>query len=366
MNLQFQFTAEGAWQAMLADCERARMSIDLENYIFADYGIGREFLDTLQAKAKSGVRVRLLLDMYGSSPLYRDTARLSELRQSGIEIAFFNPIAFWRLDNFLKWFSRRDHRKLLVVDGHVAHIGSVCIDERMRDWREASVRFDLSTEPKGVAAIANSFKTLWYAAKLGKLSRKAVQVTLANMFDGKLEYITSTPHIGKRKIHRVLKCAFKNAKRSISLVTPYFVPTERLQRALFRALKRGVKVKLIVPLVSDPHFADLATHEYARSLVHRGATVLAYPTMLHAKYVLIDEEHDLSWAMMGSANLDNLSMLSNYEHVLAGSDHAFVNPIKDNFQELEKASAVFSKELMHPGLKDRLLGLLTRPIHRFL
>ncbi|MEK7535805.1 MAG: phosphatidylserine/phosphatidylglycerophosphate/cardiolipin synthase family protein [Patescibacteria group bacterium] len=359
MNLTFQFNASDIWRAQLADCSSARLSIDFETWIFTDTnsGIGRDFLDVFREKVREGVRVRILLDMYGSLGMYVDFALLKELREAGIEIAFFNPIAFWRLHKLFSWFSRRDHRKLILIDNRIVHIGSACVAERMRDWHESSVRI-LAREGELITPIINSFNQLWHSVKRMTLSRKAFDLPLTTS----INYISSTPHIGKRKIHHALSRAIRRAKKNIFLVTPYFVPTERLQFALFRALKRGVRVRLIIPEKSDPRLVDLAAYEYARSLVRRGAEVLLHPDMVHSKYSVIDGE----WGMLGSANLDNLSLLSDYEHVIAGTDSDLVSPLLENFNILSKEAKVFGESQMHPPIHDRLLGLLARPIHRFL
>src|SRR3989344_1667273 len=365
MNLNFQFTAHDVWLSQLDDCRAATSSIDLENWIFADSGIGREFLDVFLKKAKEGIRVRILLDMYGSLAMYTNANLLFELKKAGIEIEFFNPIAFWRLYKLFSWFSRRDHRKLILVDGRIAHIGSTCIDEKMREWQEASVRV-LAGEPSELVPIADAFNYLWHSVKRKTLSRKAFDVPLTP----RLNYISSTPHIGKRMIHQALTRAIRKARESVHLVTPYFVPTERLQFALFRALKRGVKVTLLIPENSDPRIVNLAAYEYARSLVRRGAQVLLYPTMMHSKYAIIDGKIDSDgssgWGMLGSANLDNLSLLSDYEHVVSGTDQDLIGPLINNFNLLAKNSKPFGDKQMHPPIHDKLLGLLARPIHRFL
>lgn len=115
MNPTFQFTARDTWQAQLIDCRSAKTSIDFENYIFTDTGVGREFLDIFKAKARSGVKVRMLLDMFGSLDFYKNLDLRTELERAGVELAFFNPIFDWRAKHFWHWLSRRDHRKLLLI-----------------------------------------------------------------------------------------------------------------------------------------------------------------------------------------------------------------------------------------------------------
>ena len=350
--MQFKFTARDVWLSQIADCRAATRSIDLENYIFADSGIGAEFLSILMQRARAGVRVRLLLDMYGSRNLYFNTARIAELRNHGVQVNFFNTISTWRLSNISQWLSRRDHRKFLLVDSRVAHIGSTNVDERMRLWHETNVRI----EGDSVVALYPSFDILWHSARMGTLSRKVQRVSL----EDDLEYISSTPHIGKRQIHRELLRRIRRAIKSIYIVSPYFIPTKRINIALRRALSRGIKLKII--MTQSPELSkiiNLANCEYARALQHRGAEVMIIKTLMHDKFYVIDDK----WAMMGSANLDNLSLLSDYEHMLAGEKSDFLKPLLNNFENLSRMSIHLSPQAT---LRERILGLLTRPIHRFL
>ena len=351
MNLSFQFTAHEVWRAQLADCANAKISIDFENYIFTDTGIGREFIEIFKTKVRAGVRIRLLLDMFGSLDFYKNTGLRTELERAGIELAFFNPIFDWRAKHFLHWLSRRDHRKLLLVDGRIAYLGSVCVDQPMENWLEASVRFESDV----AVSLQDSFESLFHSAGRPRLSRKVFDISLGD----DISYLSSAPHIGRRIVHKLLLKKIRRARNSVNLVTPYFVPTERLRVALRRAIARGVKVTLLIPERTDSSVVDYANHEYARSLARQGAIVRVVGQMVHAKYCIIDSE----WTMIGSANLDNLSMLSNYEHVLVGKNTQVAQALNNNFQKLFNESSPIKQEV---GLLERILGLLTRPVHRFL
>lgn len=353
MQLEFKVDPALIWQSMLEDCRAATHTIELENFIFIDSGIGREFLEVFRAKVKEGVRVRLLLDMYGSRGLYLDGERLLELDRWGIEIKFFNTISMWRLDGLTHWLSRRNHRKFLLVDDRIAHIGSANVDERMRNWSETSARL----EGPEVASLLATFNTLWLSAMRAKLSRKVYKIG----FSSELHYLSSTPHLGKRKIHKTLLKKIRRAKRSINLITPYFVPTERILRALIRALAHGVRVTLLV--TNSPETSkilNLANSEYGRVLIRHGARVYRMEEKyMHDKFFIIDD----SWAMMGSANLDNLSLLSDYEHVLVGVSKEFVLPLIEQYINLQQRA---SELPLAATRREKILGLLIRPIHRFL
>ncbi|HEY4518631.1 MAG TPA: phosphatidylserine/phosphatidylglycerophosphate/cardiolipin synthase family protein [Candidatus Paceibacterota bacterium] len=353
-DISLQFSAEEAWETQLADCASARESIYLEQYIFVDDVIGKKFLNILKDKAEQGIEVRMLLDMFGSALFYLESRRIEEIRSWGVKLEFFNPIALWRLDNLFHWFSRRDHRKMLLVDERVVYIGSGGVGEYMSAWHEACVRLS------GIAlsGLASSFNRLWLAHKPHKLGRKSYNAYLGHG----LSYVASTPRVGRRIVHKQLLRAIKSARVSIVLVSPYFVPTERLMRSLSKALLRGVKVEIVLPSECDSRVLDIASRTYTRSLAKRGAQVHLFSSMLHSKYFIVD----VGWAMLGSANLDNMSLLNNYEHEIVGTNEGFVKALEKNVVELIKMSRPLNPSKDATLFKERLLGVLVRPLHRFL
>ncbi|HEY4483334.1 MAG TPA: phosphatidylserine/phosphatidylglycerophosphate/cardiolipin synthase family protein [Candidatus Paceibacterota bacterium] len=353
-DIAMQFDAKETWDSMLADCASARESIYLEQYIFVDDAVGQKFLTVLKEKAEQGLDVRVLLDMFGSAQLYLESRRIEEIRSWGVKLEFFNPIALWRLDNLFRWFSRRDHRKMLLVDERIAHIGSGGVGEYMNAWHEACVRLS------GVAlsSLAGSFNRLWLAHKPHKLGRKSYNVYLGQG----LSYVASTPRVGRRVVHKQLLKAIKSARTNVVLVSPYFVPTERLMRSLSKALLRGVRVEIILPNECDSRVLDIASHTYTRSLAKRGAQVHLFHSMLHSKYFIVDGR----WAMLGSANLDNMSLLNNYEHEIVGQNDVLVEELTQNFEQLKSRARKLDLHTDGASLRDRLWGLLVRPLHRFL
>ncbi len=125
LNIQFYTKTADAWQSMLADAEAALVSIDIEQYIFTLDIIGQQFFELLTKKAKAGLKIRLLVDTVGSWALYRSQVP-DLLREAGIEVRFFNPISPWRIRNFTANFFR-NHRKIMIIDQQVAHLGGVGI-----------------------------------------------------------------------------------------------------------------------------------------------------------------------------------------------------------------------------------------------
>ena len=164
-----------AWEAMYADCEKAKESIDCEMWILAVDEIGRRFIDLFVKKSLAGVRVRLLLDMVGSYSFYISSLP-EELQRSGIEVRFFNPVSPWRITNFTSNFFRM-HHKLLVIDHQIVYTGGINIRDDMKSWRDSNVRLtgELAEEASFIFARA------WRIVEQGKfLSFKKPSIYVKN------------------------------------------------------------------------------------------------------------------------------------------------------------------------------------------
>ncbi|OGE95520.1 MAG: hypothetical protein A3H72_03440 [Candidatus Doudnabacteria bacterium RIFCSPLOWO2_02_FULL_48_8] len=198
-----------AWEAMLSDCQNARVSIDLNQYIFDVDGIGKKFLDLFFEKAKHGVRIRLLCDAVGSWNLY-NSQYPKKLSEAGIQVMFFNPISPWRLTNFTSWFFR-DHKKLLIVDSQIGHTGSLGVKFQMADWRDTNIRF---TGPI-VKSMEACFVGMWETTVKSKFLDLKDDIVPAPGF----WYVTNSPILrpmgSQRHIRDSLIDAIRGARRYI-------------------------------------------------------------------------------------------------------------------------------------------------------
>jgi cardiolipin synthase len=337
-----------AWQAMLHDIRTARVSIDLEQYIFEPTDIGADFIVALKQKAKEGVKIRILADMVGSVYLYRSTIP-EELRQLGIEIAFYNPIFIWRLKNFTSHFFR-NHRKTLVIDGVIAHVGGVGIGQHMATWRDTHVRY-IGTMAK---EITHTFDALW------QNTRKSFQ--RKNIFpknNQQYYVITNGPGVGTAHIYRELIQKIRGAQKYIYLTTPYFIPTARLMRELKRAARRGVDVRMMMPGVIEYRFIDRASESHYTPLLEAGVKIYKYHTAyVHAKVNVVDDV----WASAGSYNLDNLSRYFNHEINVSSVDPFFIHHVKSDFHnDMSHAHEITLNEWRQRPLLHKLMELLTWP-----
>lgn len=348
----FFLRAKDAWDAAYEACKNARSSISFENFILIDDKAGRPFIELFKQKANEGVNVRLLLDAVGSSELLQLHLD-NELEKAGAEIVFFNSVIPGMLSHRTPWFFR-DHRKLIVIDSSIAFTGGVCFQEHMADWRETTVRVEGAVAKE----MEKAFGEMWeYAHKRSKLPRERAKL------EGRTHaFLTNSPLPRRRHLYYELVERARNAKEKIFLTTAYFVPDRRLMRLLLRAAKRGVSVRILLPRTSDIALIDIASRSYFDRLLRAGVRIFLYePAMLHAKTAAID-----GVGMVGSMNLDHLSLQYNFEGNLVSSDEAFVAALYRQFDgDCKKSEELSLGAWRKRPWHDRLLEYLIRPV-RFL
>ncbi|MBX4197937.1 hypothetical protein KW782_01235 [Candidatus Parcubacteria bacterium] len=353
VETQFYTRTRDAWDIMLQDIDHAQKTIDIEQYIFTIDVIGERFLELLQEKARQGIQIRLMLDMVGSLGFYRSPMP-ELLRKNGIQVRFFNPISLWRIatltftSNFF-----RDHRKIMVIDGKIGHIGGVGIQDDMVNWRDTHVR----TTGLLVQDIASSFETVW--KQKGKNMMGSFKRT--KQFVKNFNLLTNSPRPRQRYLYQALILNIRNAKKYIYLTTPYFIPDIRLFRVLRLAAKRGVDVQLLVPEVADHIFINHARESYFTLALKAGIRIYVYKgLMMHAKTGVIDDE----WATAGSFNLDNLSLSFNYEANISTSDKQFIQDVKTHFlEDVQSSREIILETWIRRPLGKKILELLTWPFH---
>lgn len=355
---QIYVSTPETWEAMRKDCEAARVSIDLESYIFEIDDVGTKFLELFKKKARAGVRVRILCDMVGSYGFFVSLLEIGELTRAGAEVRFFNPIRPWRVGRFFSWI-RRDHRKILIVDSRVGYAGGVNIASRMREWRDTHLR--LEDGGNGIVPeLERAFERMWEATRERKLLRTSAAVPAASSFS----LLTSSPHVRRRYVYRALLKAIRSAREYVYLTTPYFIPSVRLFAALRRAAKRGVDVRILIPDRSDIRGVDVACGAYITLALKTGIQIYLYKrTVLHAKTAVVDG----SWATVGSANLDNISLFHNYECNAASAIPAFAEEVKRNFlEDVRAAEKLAANVWAKRPLYQKFLEVLTLPFHGIL
>lgn len=333
------------YAAMLAAIRKSRCSIKLESYIFADDEIGRRFIAALEERAARGVTVQVHLDAAGSF-FWGPRAVQKALVQAGAQFRWFHRWS-WRAP--LR-YNRRNHRKLLVVDGETGFFGGFNIHrENSRQlYGEARWR-DTHLEVTGTMArdLQALFDALW------QRRQRQSPVTITS---GGNELITNYSRRGRRFLHSLFTARFATARKSIHLTTPYLVPDYRTRRGLMRAAQRGVDVRLLVPSKSNEWLAQWAAYAAYANLLAAGVHIHEYlPRMLHAKTLVVDED----WSSVGTANLDYRSFFLNYELNLASQEPSLARTLERQFrQDLKESEQVRPRRWARRSWWLRLLEVI--------
>ncbi|MDN5870386.1 MAG: phospholipase D-like domain-containing protein [Nitrococcus sp.] len=329
------------YRAMLSTIQSARRSISLETYTYADDAVGRRFRRALVERAESGVRVRLLVDAFGSLGCFPRRAE-KELRTAGAQVRRFHR---WQWHDPLR-YNRRDHRKLLVVDRHCAFLGGFNIHEQSsrvhsgpERWRDTHVHFEgaLAREAEVL------FDLFWY-----RRWRYPHPLRLPAT-----DVLASNHNVNARqRLRYFVDDILESARTRLWVSTPYFVPDQHMQKRLTRAAQRGVDVRMLVPRKSDVQLARWASRAAYAKLLHEGVRIFEYlPRMLHAKIVVADG----GWCMVGTSNLDYRSSRHNYELNLISADPALCRELEEHFRRDLCSSA----EVHHSG------WVIRSPFQRF-
>lgn len=352
---KFYLRPAEAWEAMFADCEDAKESIDIEQFIFELDELGERFFEILRKKNKEGVKVRIICDAVGSYG-FLNSPMEKRLTAEGIGIKFFNPIKPWRIGTFSSWFLR-DHRKLMIIDGQIAHTGGVGLERRMENWRDTNVRV---TGPV-VAEMSHVFSEMWVAAPRHKFFRFKPAFKSEEQFS----FLTNSPRFRGRYIYHDLRKQIRSARKYIYITTPYFVPSIRIFSGLIKAAKRGVDVRLLLPRSSDVKTADIAAGSYFILALNAGVKIYLYDhdRILHTKTGVIDDV----WGTVGSANMDNLSLLLNFEGNIRSYNKEFIFELKNQFEkDISELQPITKEYWMDRPFLRKVLEVITWPIHGIL
>ena len=297
---------------MLEDISRARRSIDLEMYCFADDFVGCRFARALAERAERGVEVRVLVDSAGCRLTPRSF--FGWMREHGIRVRGANPLRkFFLQGSLFRW---RDHRKLLVVDGRSAYVGGLnlsrdyaAVSEGGCGWRDAAIRL---TGPV-VSALRDSFDRHWkddaaFGSRPAPVS--AGPPAPADPTGDIPAIVLESRPFGPGPFAAVFRRAVERAREKVWIANPYFLPPRSLRKALRRAARRGADVRVLVPRWSDSSFVLRASQRAYAWFLRSGIRLFEWPgPMMHLKAAVVDGD----WSTIGSYNIDPLSLLVNRE-----------------------------------------------------
>jgi cardiolipin synthase A/B len=368
--------------AMRAAIAAAQHEVWLATYIFHHDEAAREMAAALIAAAARGVRVRLVIDGFGSK------ASIATLRQwfagSAVALAVFRPIEGWA--SYLQpGQMRRLHQKLLAVDEELGFVGGInIIDDRndLNHGRTDAPRLDFAVALRGpvVAPVAQTARAMWTRAAFGHewreellaLARSNEPVSGARALMQRLRILPRGAEAAapvpppvhaafvvrdnlrqRRAIERSYIDALQAARERIDIVCPYFYPGRLFRRMLRQAARRGVRVRLLLQGKLDYRIAGLAAQVLYDEMLGQGVRIYEYtPAFLHAKVALADSD----WATVGSSNIDPLSLLLNLEANVVVRDAPFTQALAAAFDSAIAAS----REVTAPPVASGAVAALRR------
>lgn len=349
-RVQELLNGDQTFPAMLEAIRSARQTITFETYVFWSGSIGREFAHALSERAKDGVRVHVLLDWVGGA---LDEELLERMQGDGVELRRYNRPRWYNLDRL----NNRTHRKLLVVDGKVGFTGGIGIADPWRGhaqdprhWRDTHFRL----EGPAVAQMQSAFVDNWMQAAGEVLHGSAYFPELGAAGEQRAQVFTSSPGGGAESMQLMYLLSITAAAESIRLSAAYFVPDNVALDALAAALRRGVRLQIILP---GPHMDMDVVRRASRAgwgaLLAAGAEIYEYqPTMYHVKAMIVDG----LWVSVGSTNFDNRSFSINDEANLNVYDAAFAQRQVEIFQrDLEQSRRITLEEWRNRSWPDKLL-----------
>lgn len=342
--------------AMLEALEHAEETIEFVTFIYWRGEIARKFARTLAARSRDGVRVRVILDAWGSRPM--DPELIGTMVEAGVQVERFRPVIrakFWESDH-------RTHRKILVVDAITAFTGGVGIAEEWEgDARDPSEWRDTHFRIEGPAALAlrAAFLTDWRDCG-HVVERMDLDVPDPDRVGAEeVAVIDASAQIGFNNAERAVEALIAAARDRILIATPYFNPPEELRTLLKSAIDRGVEVDVLVPGPHiDKRICDVVAESHFATLVGHGVRVWRYqPTMMHVKAILVDG----AMSLVGSINVNRRSMEKDEEVAIAVNDARTTSILEAHFREDLERSQLASSTLRPPLLR-RLVAALLRPI----
>lgn len=326
-KVQALLNGDEIFPAMLNAIRSAEKTITLESYIYWSGSVGKSFADALEERSRQGVKIKVLLDWFGSQ---LDEELLEHMRASGIDIQRYNPPNWYNLYKM----NHRTHRRLMVIDGSTGFIGGAGLSDKWsgnaqdpEHWRDTHFQVEGPVVTQMQSAFINNWiestgevlHSLDYLPRLPKEGQ-----ALAHLF-------TSSPGGGSKSVQLMYLMAMTSAADSIDLSAAYFVPDEVAFKTLLEALGRGVRLRIIMP---GPYMDNNVVRRASRAkwgeLLKAGAELYEYqPTMFHCKVMVVDG----LWTSVGSTNFDSRSFSINDEANLNVYDATFAQTQTDIFEE---------------------------------
>ena len=349
-------TGQEKFDDLFKAIDQAKSSIHLEYFNFRNDSINNELIHHLAAKVKEGVEVRAVFDGFGNASNNRPMKKhkIEAIRKQGIEIYEFKPMEFpWLQDIF-----NRDHRKIVIIDGKIAYTGGMNVadyyikgTEIVGSWHDMHCRI----EGDEVNTLQKIFLRMWflvsgqkvYGAKYYRGITNADYIndlkkdTCRSAGNKMVGIINREPHVTKDIIRYFYINAINDAKDSIKLINPYFTLSHSLKKAFRNAIKRGVKVEILLSVKSDIPLTPDCGFFNAHQLMKAGCQIWLYkPGFHHTKIIMVDG----LFCTVGSANLNARSLRWDREENAVIIDACTTHELNQIFEQQKKDSFLLTEE----------------------
>lgn len=358
-EVTYYSVGEDMFQAMMAEMEKAEHYIFLEYFIIEEGVMWDQMLDLMTKKAANGVDVRLIYDDMGSA------AKLPgkydrQMEEKGIKCMRFNPF----LPVFDLVMNNRDHRKILVIDGHTAFNGGINLsDEYINEvvkfghWKDTGV----CLKGEGVWNFTLMFLEMWNAYRKEDVDLNVFRPKVYHpepfKGDGFVQPYSDTPLDEENLGENVYMEILAQAKRYVYIMTPYLIVDHEMKTALCQAAKRGVDVRIITPGIPDKPMVFRLTRSNYKPLLEAGVRIYEYtPGFIHAKSFVSDDK----LGVVGTINLDYRSLYLHFEcATMMYRCPALMDLKKDSLETMEKSKEIQPGEF-HSTWLYRLLDAILR------
>ncbi|WP_045561242.1 phospholipase D-like domain-containing protein [Streptomyces sp. FxanaA7] len=348
--------------AMLGAIHRARHTVDMMTFVYWRGDIAREFAHALAERARAGVRVRLLLDGFGSRLI--ETEQLETMERAGVQVAWFRkPLYLSPLKQ-----NHRCHRKVLVVDEETAFTGGVGIaQEWCGDARDETEWRDTHVEVRGPAVdgMAAAFAQNWAECHDELFDERDRFIEHRPQGGAVVQVVRGSASLGWQDMQTLMRVMMESAEERFRLATAYFSPDVYFVDLLCATARRGVRVEILLPGThTDKRVCRLAGQHHYDELTACGVKIHQYrPTMMHAKVVTVDGVA----ALIGSTNFNRRSLDHDEEIMLAVLDEEFTRTLDAHFEaDLASSDPIRPGRWKRRSLLQRAQEAAVQPIRRFL
>ncbi|HXH75898.1 MAG TPA: phospholipase D-like domain-containing protein [Bacteriovoracaceae bacterium] len=342
--------------AMLGAIQSAQKSITFETFIYWSGEIGKKFAKALSERARSGVRVHVLLDWIGSRT-FEDEA-IEVMKKSGVQVMRYRPLRWYNISRV----NNRTHRKILVVDGLIGFTGGVGIADQWlgsaqdkEHWRDSHFKINGPV----VGQLQAAFMDNWNATHPEVLHGENYFPEIPDCGNVLSQVFKSSPEEGSGSVRLMYLYSIAHAQKTIRIASAYFVPDVHVRKLLIDAAKRGVQIEVIVPgRKIDTALTRRASRAVWGDMLKAGIRINEYEvTMFHCKYMIVDNV----WVSVGSTNMDNRSFRLNDECNLNAMDPLWAEHMVETFKRDKSLSNEVTWEIWNQRpWKDKIIEQAAR------